>query len=293
MRIAEVCKFTGLTKKAVEYYEEQGLVAPKVLENGYRDFQDDDVERLKRIRVLRMLDLSIDEVRAALLNQSGAALKKMAVQRMLALRQDRAKNEMLNRLSVGESYESVNAELSALDQHRAISERLLDKFPGYYGRFLCLHFAHFLNEPIQTDEQQTAFQCVVDYLDQMPKLDFPDDVQAFFEESTEQIDAHHIEKMLGSVRESIHDVEAFVRENKDALEQYARYRQSDEYKDSVAYRLRHLLRTFCEASGYYDVFIPAMMKLSPSYTAYREQMEVANANMLSSYPELARLGEDE
>jgi len=293
MLIAEVCRLTGLTKKAVEYYVEQGLVSPKPQENGYRDFQDGDVEQLKKIRVLRMLGLSLDEIRAVLLDQSRTALKKFAVQRMLGLRQDQVKNEMLDRLSTGDSYESVNAELAALDQNHAISERLLDKFPGYYGRFLCLHFAHFLNEPIRTDEQQTAFQCVIDFLDQMPPLDFPDDLLMFFEESTEQIDAQGIEKMLEGVRESIHGVGAFVHKNKDILEQYSQYRQSDEYKSSAAYRVSHLLREFSKASGYYDVFIPAMVKLSPSYAAYREQMEVANDELLSTHPEFARLSECE
>ncbi|MGI5877915.1 MAG: MerR family transcriptional regulator [Christensenellales bacterium] len=47
MLIGEVSKSTGLTKKAIEYYTETGLVAPSILENGYRDFGPDQVERLK------------------------------------------------------------------------------------------------------------------------------------------------------------------------------------------------------------------------------------------------------
>ena len=43
MLINEAARKCGITKKAVQYYVEQGLVDPKVLENGYRDFQ-------KRIR---------------------------------------------------------------------------------------------------------------------------------------------------------------------------------------------------------------------------------------------------
>ena len=38
MFINEVCKECNLTKKAVKYYTEQGLISPTVLENGYRDF---------------------------------------------------------------------------------------------------------------------------------------------------------------------------------------------------------------------------------------------------------------
>lgn len=291
MLITEVCKTTKLTKKAVEYYVAQGLVSPVPLENGYRDFRDADVECLKKIRVLRMLGLGVEELALALSDQTGTALKKLAVQRTLALQQDQARSQMLGRLSAGESYENIGAELAALNQNRVISGRLLETFPGYYGRFLCLHFARFLNEPIQTQEQQAAFRCVVDFLDQAPSLDFPDDVRAFFEEGTEQITTQDIEKMLGQTSESIRDIGAFVQENQDALEQYLRYRQSDEYKNSPAYVLRRLLQEFCRTSGYYDVFIPAMMQLSPSYAAYRLQLEAANEKLLSIYPEIAELSE--
>lgn len=43
MLINEVCKRCGLTKKAIEYYEEQGLTRPQIMENGYRVFSEDDV----------------------------------------------------------------------------------------------------------------------------------------------------------------------------------------------------------------------------------------------------------
>ena len=36
MLINEVCKKCSLTKKAIEYYIEQGLVIPAIQENGYR-----------------------------------------------------------------------------------------------------------------------------------------------------------------------------------------------------------------------------------------------------------------
>ena len=50
MRIQEVSQYTGLTKKAIVYDVEQGLVCPAVLENGYRDFSGRDVERLEAQR---------------------------------------------------------------------------------------------------------------------------------------------------------------------------------------------------------------------------------------------------
>ena len=72
--INEVCKTCALTKKAVEYYIEQGLISPCILENGYRDFSKDDVERLKKISVLRQLGLSVADIRRTLNDPGGTAL---------------------------------------------------------------------------------------------------------------------------------------------------------------------------------------------------------------------------
>lgn len=59
MLINEVCKRCGLTKKAIEYYEEQGLTRPQIMGNGYRAFSEDDVIRLNKIAVLRGLGISV------------------------------------------------------------------------------------------------------------------------------------------------------------------------------------------------------------------------------------------
>ena len=37
MMIKEVQELTGLGRKAIEYYQQKGLIDPAVLENGYRD----------------------------------------------------------------------------------------------------------------------------------------------------------------------------------------------------------------------------------------------------------------
>ncbi|WP_049887962.1 MerR family transcriptional regulator [Oceanobacillus massiliensis] len=48
MLINEASKLTNLTKKAIEYYTKQKLVFPNILDNGYRDFSDNDIECLKK-----------------------------------------------------------------------------------------------------------------------------------------------------------------------------------------------------------------------------------------------------
>lgn len=64
MKINEVEALSGIPKKNIRFYEEQGLLCPRRNpENGYRDYGEEDVELLRRIRLLRKLDVPIDEIR--------------------------------------------------------------------------------------------------------------------------------------------------------------------------------------------------------------------------------------
>lgn len=54
LRIQEVAAETGLTTRAIRYYEEQGLLEPAARSEGaYRLFDASDLERLRFIRELR------------------------------------------------------------------------------------------------------------------------------------------------------------------------------------------------------------------------------------------------
>ncbi len=67
MRINEAAQKTGITAKNIRFYEAEGLLAPgRESGNGYRSYTDADLERLRRIRLLRLLDVPLPEIRAVL-----------------------------------------------------------------------------------------------------------------------------------------------------------------------------------------------------------------------------------
>ncbi len=67
MRIKDVETLVGITKKNIRYYEQEGLLTPgRNSENSYRDYDDDDVHRLKQIKLLRKLGMPISEIRDVL-----------------------------------------------------------------------------------------------------------------------------------------------------------------------------------------------------------------------------------
>ena len=67
MKINEVEAAVGVTKKNIRFYEEEGLITPsREPGNGYRSYSQADVERLRRIKLLRKLDVPLAEIREML-----------------------------------------------------------------------------------------------------------------------------------------------------------------------------------------------------------------------------------
>ena len=64
MKINEVEQLAGVSKRNIRFYEKEGLLAPgRNADNGYRDYSDADVETLRRIKLLRKLDVPMEEIR--------------------------------------------------------------------------------------------------------------------------------------------------------------------------------------------------------------------------------------
>ena len=67
MKINEVEAAVGVTKKNIRFYEEEGLITPsRESGNGYRSYSQADVERLRRIKLLRKLDVPLADIREML-----------------------------------------------------------------------------------------------------------------------------------------------------------------------------------------------------------------------------------
>jgi DNA-binding transcriptional MerR regulator len=100
MKISELSARTGVATRMLRYYEEQGLVAPLRLSNGYRDYDAYLVDRVTKIKslvdsgvptriigdILPCLNQSqtiivrdpSPELRATLLNQRDAMIERIA-----------------------------------------------------------------------------------------------------------------------------------------------------------------------------------------------------------------------
>jgi len=63
MKIQEFSRQTGLSAKTIRYYESIGVLrSPKRTPNGYRQYNEGDLERARFVAGARSLELSLDEI---------------------------------------------------------------------------------------------------------------------------------------------------------------------------------------------------------------------------------------
>ena len=77
MNIKEAEYQTGISRRNIRFYEQKGMLHPaRNQDNDYRDYSPQDIERLKLIRALRMVDMSLENIRDVL---QGTATLEQAV----------------------------------------------------------------------------------------------------------------------------------------------------------------------------------------------------------------------
>jgi DNA-binding transcriptional MerR regulator len=62
MKIGELSRLTGVSVRSLRYYEEQGILSPMRLANGYREYHDLAVEQVNTIKFYLNLGLTIEQI---------------------------------------------------------------------------------------------------------------------------------------------------------------------------------------------------------------------------------------
>lgn len=112
MRINQVEELVGISKKNIRFYEEKGLLSPRrTAENGYRDYSEEDVENLLKIKLLRQLSIPIEEI---LKVQSGyLTLEDLMRRHIIVL--DREEENLKQRKSICEQIKLSGVQLGEID----------------------------------------------------------------------------------------------------------------------------------------------------------------------------------
>lgn len=124
MTIKELESRTGMTRANIRFYEGEGLLNPKRLDNGYRDYSEDDAQTLEKIKLLRQLQLDLDTIRKV--QQGSLTLEQALFSQLTRLEGDKA---VLERAAeVCRTLEQSGVEYSALDPQPWLQQ--LDELPA-------------------------------------------------------------------------------------------------------------------------------------------------------------------
>lgn len=279
MFMNEVRKKTGLTRKAIEYYEEKGFITPKREENRYRVYTEEEVEVLKNISLYRKLGCSMDEISAILQGHGPSPLPTILRDREIKSQLEKKRVEILKLLLDGGNSETVQESLNVLEQQETIYSKLTRAFPGYFGQIFFLSYKPFLKDRLDEDKVND-YEEYIEFLDTMPDFTLEEEEKTALEEASKTITIADMEEVNEKKMEGISHAEEWLEENKEMLKRYKAFKESESYRNNPIYRIQEKMKKYLEESGYYEKALPLMRKFSPAYDEYYKQLLEANQKLL-------------
>lgn len=185
MNIKIVSEKTGLTKKAIKYYESEGLINPsKKYENNYREYSEDDIVKLNLIGALRALDIPIIGIKDVVVGKKSLpetlmdTLKKIDkninhLEKSKLIIASLIEKNLNDYKASGEQIRKLREtlELSRDDKKEFISNTLLRIFPGNFGHVFVSMYEPFLKVTIDGDEKKKIWLKLVEFLDSADEVD--------------------------------------------------------------------------------------------------------------------------
>jgi len=274
MRIHEAAQAIGCTQRAIKFYEEKGLL-PAVSRdaNGYREYSDADINTLHAIQAYRKLGIGINDIRTLLAGEDQELLCSILAKK----KEDAAAKQC--EIEALEAFIATNnaAQLDEAVDYESILQAMREHLPGFIGLYLTRHFAPYLNTPIYTAEQKDAYVRILAFWDN-PNLKLPILYRLFALISIiiPPITAEQMDAKLKSMLNPDETTYARIREQTDKT---VRLRKNPLIRYSPGEILkRHTMRSLRDC-GYYDIFIPQMKRLSPSYKAYHDALDALNTRL--------------
>lgn len=307
MTISEAIKETGLTKRAIRFYEEEGLISPAVNpENGYRNFSSEDIDRLIKISLLRQLGLSIDNIKE-LINSPGSIIGILTShlvkidKNIKALEKSKVLiNEIISDNSIKDSNDFM-AKLKSLRDHFEyedksksgyVKRQLLKIFPGSFGKMITIHFSPFLNDPIDNTDKEKAWDEIISYLDEAVPFKYPEE----FGENSDIIPSHILLEIL---KEQNKEIQALINYTPQELEEYKikiidSIKSLSQNKDFIENRQKTWktnleLKSSLLSGGYYDKFVKNLRIISSDYDKYQEILNKLNDDLGLYYDETGNI----
>lgn len=97
MKIKEVEARVGMTRANIRYYEKEGLLKTTIRnENNYREYTEEDVEQLQKIKILRLLGIAPADIK--LLNADAISMEEIMRKRVEELEREAKQIQDIHRI---------------------------------------------------------------------------------------------------------------------------------------------------------------------------------------------------
>lgn len=274
MLLNEIVKEVGMTKRAIKYYEEKGLLTVNKDNNGYRNYSKQDVDTLKKISVYRKLGIGIKDIQKLLKTDNKSIL--------LHIYQEKLQNHVLQ-----------NSELKALKQfiddgnadkanelldYQTVENAIESLLPGKeWANYFKSHFKPFLNIKLITPEQKQALQNILEYCDKTTlKIPFMMQIGMKIANTVSQ-ESKSADEMIAYYRDMNEN-----EYNKLKERVYAGVKmKTGIMKYHPSFIAQRKMQKELQNKGYNDIFLPNLMVLSPKYAEYKKSFDALNNRICS------------
>lgn len=274
MQMKEVQQKLDISRRALQHYEEKGLLKVKRDENGYRNYSQEDIERLRKISVYRKLNIAISEIKGLLDHEDKTLLEKILEEKKKQQKENAQEIEAL-------AMYLQNADIASIDEqlrYQTLALRFKEMLPGMLGDYFMTHFQPYLQIHHINEEQERAYHTIMDFFDQVDLsiplfIRFSCFVTRMINGKQQQHAIDHLHQE--SVRLSGLDGQAYEQE-KEKIRKAVRIQQTLLYRYHPAMIAKRKFMKALQDCGYNDILIPNMKILSPLYRSYHDALQQVN-----------------
>ncbi len=273
MRLNEVIKQVDLSKRAIKFYEEKGLLKTKRDSNGYRNYTDKDISLLKEISSYRKMGIGLSDIKEILNDKS--VLKQILIEKKKEITISQNELEALEKFiennNIEELYDSVD--------YKILADAIQNSIPGFYGYYFLNHFLPYLQIRIQTKEQQEAYNRLIEFWDNTNiRIPFLMKLNSWilFKLNSKKSLIVQIEQIDSQIKEMLNPTEEEYEKLRKKVNDGYKLKNSIFYKYSLIGISQRKFMKELQNKGYNDIFIPSMIALSPKYKEYHNALMAIN-----------------
>lgn len=157
MNTKQIEELTGITRQNIRYYERQGLLEPvRDTGNAYRDYSEEDIRRLKLIKMLRMLDMPLKEIGQVL--DGTLPLKEAAARQQEALLQQQKQIQAAVEVCANirkEKSEAIDVDsyldrMEHMEKSGSVFARIVDDYKQVAEEERQRQFSFYTDQPVNT-----------------------------------------------------------------------------------------------------------------------------------------------